>query len=145
MFWHSAEYRQVKSLKIIIKNLDKEITSLILEKNTLINAIDILNTKLQNLLTEIEQEKILSKEFLIFEFDKFFELSKIKMQKITEENELNKSQLNSLINTLKEKFDEQKKYENLLDKSTSRIKHYNNLNEQKNLDELAQQRYNSKS
>ena len=116
---HSAEYRQVKSLKIIIKNLDKEITSLILEKNTLINAIDILNTKLQNLLTEIEQEKILSKEFLIFEFDKFFELSKIKMQKITEENELNKSQLNSLINTLKEKFDEQKKYENLLDKSTS--------------------------
>jgi hypothetical protein len=142
---HSAEYRQVKSLKIIIKNLDKEITSLILEKNTLINAIDILNTKLQNLLTEIEQEKILSKEFLIFEFDKFFELSKIKMQKITEENELNKSQLNSLINTLKEKFDEQKKYENLLDKSTSRIKHYNNLNEQKNLDELAQQRYNSKS
>ncbi len=142
---HSAEYRQVKSLKIIIKNLDKEITSLILEKNTLINAIDILNTKLQNLLTEIEQEKILSKEFLIFEFDKFFELSKIKMQKITEENELNKSQLNSLINTLKEKFDEQKKYENLSDKSTSRIKHYNNLNEQKNLDELAQQRYNSKS
>ena len=142
---HSAEYRQVKSLKIINKNLDKEITSLILEKNTLINAIDILNTKLQNLLTEIEQEKILSKEFLIFEFDKFFELSKIKMQKITEENELNKSQLNSLINTLKEKFDEQKKYENLLDKSTSRIKHYNNLNEQKNLDELAQQRYNSKS
>ena len=142
---NNAEYRQVKSLKRIIKNLDKEITSLILEKNTLISAIDILNTKLQNLLIEIEQEKTLSKEFLIFEFDKFFELSKIKMQKITEENELNKSQLNSLINTLKEKFDEQKKYENLLDKSTSRIKHYNNLNEQKNLDELAQQRYNSKS
>ena len=114
---NNAEYRQVKSLKRIIKNLDKEITSLILEKNTLISAIDILNTKLQNLLTEIEQEKTLSKEFLIFEFDKFFELSKMKMQKITEENELNKSQLDILIN---------------------------NLNEQKNLDELAQQRYNSK-
>lgn len=114
---NSVEYRQVKSLKRIIKNLDKEITSLILEKNTLISAIDILNTKLQNLLTEIEQEKTLSKEFLIFEFDKFFELSKMKMQKITEENELNKSQLDILIN---------------------------NLNEQKNLDELAQQRYNAK-
>ena len=114
---NNAEYRQVKSLKRIIKNLDKEITSLILEKNTLISAIDILNTKLQNLLTEIEQEKTLSKEFLIFEFDKFFELSKMKMQKITEENELNKSQLDILIN---------------------------NLNEQKNLDELAQQRYNAK-
>ena len=141
---NNAVYRQVKSLKRIIKNLDKEITSLILEKNTLIDVIDILNTKLQNLLTEIEKEKILSKEFLIFEFDKFFELSKIKIQKITEENELNKSQLDSLINDLKEKFDEQKKYENLLDKSNSRIKHFNNLNEQKNLDELAQQRYNSK-
>ncbi|MFK7760841.1 MAG: hypothetical protein AB8B46_01780 [Candidatus Midichloriaceae bacterium] len=141
---NSVEYRQVKSLKRIIKNLDKEITSLILEKNTLISAIDILNTKLQNLLIEIEQEKTLSKEFLIFEFDKFFELSKIKIQKITEENELNKSQLDSLINNLKEKFDEQKKYENLLDKSSSRIKHFNNLNEQKNLDELAQQRHNSK-
>lgn len=141
---NSVEYRQVKSLKRIIKNLDKEITSLILEKNTLISAIDILNTKLQNLLIEIEQEKTLSKEFLIFEFDKFFELSKIKIQKITEENELNKSQLDSLINNLKEKFDEQKKYENLLDKSNSRIKHFNNLNEQKNLDELAQQRHNSK-
>ena len=94
---YSAEHRQVKSLKRIIKNLDKEITSLILEKNTLITAIDILNAKLKNLLTEIEQEKSLSKEFLIFEFDKFFELSKIKMQKITEENEFNKSQLNSLI------------------------------------------------
>ena len=141
---NNAEYRQVKSLKRIIKNLDKEITSLILEKNTLISAIDILNTKLQNLLIEIEQEKTLSKEFLIFEFDKFFELSKIKIQKITEENELNKSQLDSLINNLKEKFDEQKKYENLLDKSNSRIKHFNNLNEQKNLDELAQQRHNSK-
>ena len=141
---NNAEYRQVKSLKRIIKNLDKEITSLILEKNTLISAIDILNTKLQNLLIEIEQEKTLSKEFLIFEFDKFFELSKIKIQKITEENELNKSQLDSLINDLKEKFDEQKKYENLLDKSNSRIKHFNNLNEQKNLDELAQQRHNSK-
>jgi flagellar biosynthesis chaperone FliJ len=141
---YSAEHRQVKSLKRIIKNLDKEITSLILEKNTLITAIDILNAKLKNLLTEIEQEKSLSKEFLIFEFDKFFELSKIKMQKITEENEFNKSQLNSLISTLKEKYDEQKKYENLLDKSTSRIKHFNNLSEQKNLDELAQQRYNSK-
>jgi len=140
---NNAEYRQVKSLKRIIKNLDKEITSLILEKNTLISAIDILNTKLQNLLTEIEQEKTLSKEFLIFEFDKFFELSKMKMQKITEENELNKSQLDILINNLKEKFDEQKKYENLLDKSNSRIKHFNNLSEQKNLDELAQQRYNS--
>ena len=141
---NNAEYRQVKSLKRIIKNLDKEITSLILEKNTLIDVIDILNTKLQNLLTEIEKEKILSKEFLIFEFDKFFELSKIKMQKITEENELNKSQLDLLINTLKEKFDEQKKYENLLEKSNSRIKHLNNLSEQKNLDELAQQRHNSK-
>lgn len=141
---NNAEYRQIKSLKRIIKNLDKEITSLILEKNTLISAIDILNTKLQNLLIEIEQEKTLSKEFLIFEFDKFFELSKIKIQKITEENELNKSQLDSLINDLKEKFDEQKKYENLLDKSNSRIKHFNNLNEQKNLDELAQQRHNSK-
>ena len=141
---NSVEYRQVKSLKRIIKNLDKEITNLILEKNTLISAIDILNTKLQNLLIEIEQEKTLSKEFLIFEFDKFFELSKIKIQKITEENELNKSQLDSLINNLKEKFDEQKKYENLLDKSNSRIKHFNNLNEQKNLDELAQQRHNSK-
>ncbi len=140
---NNAEYRQVKSLKRIIKNLDKEITSLILEKNTLISAIDILNTKLQNLLTEIEQEKTLSKEFLIFEFDKFFELSKMKMQKITEENELNKSQLDILTNNLKEKFDEQKKYENLLDKSNSRIKHFNNLSEQKNLDELAQQRYNS--
>ena len=105
---NSVEYRQVKSLKRIIKNLDKEITNLILEKNTLISAIDILNTKLQNLLIEIEQEKTLSKEFLIFEFDKFFELSKIKIQKITEENELNKSQLDSLINNLKEKFDEQK-------------------------------------
>jgi len=141
---NSATYRQVKSLERIIKNLDKEITSLILEKNTLINAIDILNTKLQNLLTEIEKEKILSKKFLIFEFDKFFELSKIKIQKITEENELNKSQLDLLINTLKEKFDEQKKYENLLEKSNSRIKHLNNLSEQKNLDELAQQRHNSK-
>lgn len=141
---NSVEYRQVKSLKRIIKNLDKEITNLILEKNTLISAIDILNTKLQSLLIEIEQEKTLSKEFLIFEFDKFFELSKIKIQKITEENELNKSQLDSLINNLKEKFDEQKKYENLLDKSNSRIKHFNNLNEQKNLDELAQQRHNSK-
>ena len=141
---NSVEYRQVKSLKRIIKNLDKEITNLILEKKTLISAIDILNTKLQNLLIEIEQEKTLSKEFLIFEFDKFFELSKIKIQKITEENELNKSQLDSLINNLKEKFDEQKKYENLLDKSNSRIKHFNNLNEQKNLDELAQQRHNSK-
>ena len=142
---NDAEYRQVKSLKRIIKNLDKEIANLILEKNTLINTIDILNTKLQNLLTEIEKEKTLSKEFLIFEFDKFFELSKIKMQKITEENEFNKSQLDSLINNLKEKFDEQKKYENLLDKSNSKIKYFNNLNEQKNLDELAQQRYNSKS
>jgi flagellar biosynthesis chaperone FliJ len=141
---NDAEYRQVKSLKRIIKNLDKEIANLILEKNTLINTIDILNTKLQNLLTEIEKEKTLSKEFLIFEFDKFFELSKIKMQKITEENEFNKSQLDSLINNLKEKFDEQKKYENLLDKSNSKIKYFNNLNEQKNLDELAQQRYSSK-
>ena len=141
---NSATYRQVKSLERIIKNLDKEITSLILEKNTLINAIDILNTKLQNLLTEIEKEKILSKKFLIFEFDKFFELPKIKIQKITEENELNKSQLDLLINTLKEKFDEQKKYENLLEKSNSRIKHLNNFSEQKNLDELAQQRHNSK-
>ena len=45
---YSAEHRQVKSLKRIIKNLDKEITSLILEKNTLITAIDILNAKLKN-------------------------------------------------------------------------------------------------
>jgi len=40
---NDAKYRQVKSLKIIIKNLDKEIANLILEKNTLINTIDILN------------------------------------------------------------------------------------------------------
>ena len=62
------------------------------------------------------------------------------MQKINEEKELNISQLNLLIDDLKEKYDEQKKYENLLDKSNSRIKYLHNQNEQKKLDELAQQK-----
>ncbi len=137
---NNAEERQIKSLKRIIKNLDKEIGNLIIEKNTLINVINILNAKLTNLLVEIEEEKKLSKEFLIFGFDKFFELSKTKMQKINEEKELNISQLNLLIDDLKEKYDEQKKYENLLDKSNSRIKYLHNQNEQKKLDELAQQK-----
>ncbi|WHA05520.1 hypothetical protein N3Z17_03165 [Candidatus Bandiella numerosa] len=137
---NNAEERQIKSLKRIIKNLDKEIGNLTIEKNTLINVINILNAKLTNLLAEIEEEKKLSKEFLIFEFDKFFELSKTKMQKINEEKELNISQLNLLIDDLKEKYDEQKKYENLLDKSNSRIKYLHNQNEQKKLDELAQQK-----
>ena len=137
---NNAEERQIKSLKRIIKNLDKEICNLTIEKNTLINVINILNAKLTNLLAEIEEEKKLSKEFLIFEFDKFFELSKTKMQKINEEKELNISQLNLLIDDLKEKYDEQKKYENLLDKSNSRIKYLHNQNEQKKLDELAQQK-----
>jgi len=136
----NAEERQIKSLKRIIKNLDKEIGNLTIEKNTLINVINILNAKLINLLAEIEEEKKLSKEFLIFGFDKFFELSKTKMQKINEEKELNISQLNLLIDDLKEKYDEQKKYENLLDKSNSRIKYLHNQNEQKKLDELAQQK-----
>jgi|APCry1669189034_1035192.scaffolds.fasta_scaffold41244_2 hypothetical protein len=136
----NAEERQIKSLKRIIKNLDKEIGNLTIEKNTLINVINILNAKLTNLLAEIEEEKKLSKEFLIFGFDKFFELSKTKMQKINEEKELNISQLNLLIDDLKEKYDEQKKYENLLDKSNSRIKYLHNQNEQKKLDELAQQK-----
>ena len=69
---NNAEERQIKSLKRIIKNLDKEIGNLTIEKNTLINVINILNAKLTNLLAEIEEEKKLSKEFLIFEFDKFF-------------------------------------------------------------------------
>jgi hypothetical protein len=137
---NNAEERQIKLLKRIIKNLDKEIGNLIIEKNTLINVINILNAKLTNLLVEIEEEKKLSKEFLIFGFDKFFELSKTKMQKINEEKELNISQLNLLIDDLKEKYDEQKKYENLLDKSNSRIKYLHNQNEQKKLDELAQQK-----
>ena len=137
---NNAEERQIKSLKKIIKNLDKEIGNLTIEKNTLINIISSLNAKLTNLLAEIEEEKKLSKEFLIFEFDKFFELSKTKMQKINEEKELNISQLNLLIDDLKEKYDEQKKYENLLDKSNSRIKYLHNQNEQKKLDELAQQK-----
>ena len=137
---NNAEERQIKSLKRIIKNLDKEIGNLTIEKNTLINVINILNAKLTNLLAEIEEEKKLSKEFLIFEFDKFFELSKTKMQKINEEKELNISQLNLLIDDLKEKYDEQKKYENLLDKSNYRIKYLHNQNEQKKLDELAQQK-----
>ncbi|MBY0580125.1 MAG: hypothetical protein K2P53_00360 [Rickettsiales bacterium] len=137
---NNAEERQIKSLKRIIKNLDKEIGNLTIEKNTLINVINILNAKLTNLLAEIEEEKKLSKEFLIFGFDKFFELSKTKMQKINEEKELNISQLNLLIDDLKEKYDEQKKYENLLDKSNSRIKYLHNQNEQKKLDELAQQK-----
>ena len=137
---NNAEERQIKSLKRIIKNLDKEIGNLTIEKNTLINVINILNAKLTNLLAEIEEEKKLSKEFLIFEFDKFFELSKTKMQKINEEKELNISKLNLLIDDLKEKYDEQKKYENLLDKSNSRIKYLHNQNEQKKLDELAQQK-----
>ena len=137
---NNAEERQIKSLKRIIKNLDKEIGNLTIEKNTLINVINILNAKLKNLLAEIEEEKKLSKEFLIFGFDKFFELSKTKMQKINEEKELNISQLNLLIDDLKEKYDEQKKYENLLDKSNSRIKYLHNQNEQKKLDELAQQK-----
>ena len=137
---NNAEERQIKSLKKIIKNLDKEIGNLTIEKNTLINIISSLNAKLTNLLAEIEEEKKLSKEFLIFGFDKFFELSKTKMQKINEEKELNISQLNLLIDDLKEKYDEQKKYENLLDKSNSRIKYLHNQNEQKKLDELAQQK-----
>ena len=74
---NNAEERQIKSLKRIIKNLDKEIGNLTIEKNTLINVINILNAKLTNLLAEIEEEKKLSKEFLIFEFDKFFELSNL--------------------------------------------------------------------
>ena len=85
---NNAEERQIKSLKRIIKNLDKEIGNLTIEKNTLINVINILNAKLTNLLAEIEEEKKLSKEFLIFEFDKFFELSKTKMQKINEEKDI---------------------------------------------------------
>jgi flagellar biosynthesis chaperone FliJ len=137
---NNAEEKQIKSLKRIIKNLDKEISNLTIEKNTLINVINILSAKLTNLLAEIEKEKKLSKEFLTFEFDKFFELSKAKMQKINEEKELNISQLNLLIDDLKEKYDEQKKYENLLDKSNSRIKYLHNQNEQKKLDELAQQK-----
>ena len=137
----NTEYKQINSLKRIVKNLNNEISNLIIEKNNTIKIIDTLNIKLKNLIKEIEEEKTLSKQILNFEFGKFFELSKQKMNKIIDEKDLNKSKLELLIEDLKTKYDEQKKYENLLEKSKDRIDYANNLTEQKHLDEISQHRY----
>ena len=137
----NTEYKQFHSLKRIMKNLDNEISNLIIEKSNLIKIIDKLNIKLKNLTKEVEDEKILSKQILNFEFEKFFELSKQKINKIINEKELNKTKLELLIKNLKVKYDEQKKYENLLEKSKDKINYVNNLTEQKNLDEIAQHKH----
>ena len=137
----NAEYKYFHSLKRIMKNLDNEISNLIIEKNNLVKVIDTLNIKLKNLTKEIEDEKILSKQILNFEFEKFFELSKQKMNKIIDEKELNKTKLELLTESLKTKYNEQKKYENLLEKSKDKINYANNLSEQKQLDEIAQHKH----
>lgn len=137
----NTEYKQINSLKRIVKNLNNEISNLIIEKNNTVKIIDTLSIKLKNLTKEIENEKILSKQILNFEFGKFFELSKQKMNKIIDEKELSNSKLELLIENLKVKYDEQKKYENLLEKSKDRIDYANNLIEQKHLDEIAQHKH----
>jgi hypothetical protein len=60
----NTEYKQINSLKRIVKNFDNEISNLIIEKNNTLEIIDELSIKLKNLIKEIEEEKTLSKQIL---------------------------------------------------------------------------------
>ena len=134
------EEGQVKSLKRIAKNLDKEVNSLVINRNCVNQIIEDLKKSLENLLAEIKKEKELSRQTLSFEFEKFFEECEKRTQKIKDEIKRNQDIMKGLTSELKEKFSEQKKYENLLKKAEAKLRKRDKLNEQKQLDELVQQR-----
>ncbi len=134
------EEGQVKSLKRIAKNLDKGVNSLVINRNCVNQIIEDLKKSLENLLSEIKKEKELSRQTLSFEFEKFFEECEKRIQKIKDEIKRNQDIMGGLTSELKEKFSEQKKYENLLKKAETKLRKRDKLNEQKQLDELVQQR-----
>ena len=133
--------KQVQFFKRIIKALDQEVNVLAINRRHIHQVIKNLKGGLKTLLVEIEKEKKASRRALNFEFETFFEECKKRRKQIEGEIEENETLMKSLILELKERFNEQKKYENLLSKTEEKINLQNKLNEQKGLDELTQERY----
>ncbi|MFQ3306935.1 MAG: chromosome segregation ATPase [Candidatus Midichloriaceae bacterium] len=127
---------QERALSILIKNVKQEIDNVLLKKKNLENSIMKLQNSLDILLDEIENEQARSGQFIYFEFDKFFEVSKKRVSLLKEEIEKNKKILNNLLAELHTKFSKQKKYEILLEDLKVKIKHIHSTNEQNTLDEI---------
>ena len=136
----NIEEKQVKFLKRIIRNLNHDVNILIINRSRVNRIIEDLKKSLASLLAEIEKERELSRQIPSFEFEKFFKECKKRMQKIEDEIERNQVITQTLILELKEKFSEQKKYENLLAKLEQKLIKQNKLEEQKKLDEFVEQK-----
>ena len=134
------EEKQVKFLKRIIRNLNHDVNILVINRSRVNRIIESLKKSLTSLLVEIEKERELSRQIPSFEFEKFFKESKKRTQKIEDEIERNQVITQTLILELKEKFSEQKKYENLLAKLEQKLIKKNKLEEQKKLDEFVEQK-----
>ena len=133
---------QIRGLNQAARNANDGISMVQTADGALQESINIINTiKTKAIQAATDGQTTSTRRAIQNDIDKADFGSDEFKYKIIDEKDLNKSKLELLIEDLKTKYDEQKKYENLLEKSKDRIDYANNLTEQKHLDEISQHRH----